>query len=45
MIHGKEIITLKEDKDYLNWLIELKQRFLSQRLKASSAVNANLLKD
>ena len=43
MIHGKEIITLKEDKDYLNWLIELKQRFLSQRLKASSAVNANLL--
>lgn len=43
MIHGKEIITLKEDKDYLNWLIEIKQRFLSQRLKASSAVNANLL--
>lgn len=43
MIHGKEIITLKEDKDYLNWLIDLKQRFLSQRLKASNAVNANLL--
>ena len=36
-------ITLSQDKDYRSWVKELKQRYLSARLKASIDANRTLL--
>lgn len=36
-------IVLKQNKEYLHWIAELKRRYLSQRLKAACAVNTNML--
>ena len=39
----KPVINLSQDKDYCNWVKELKQRYLSVRLKASVDANRILL--
>ena len=36
-------VVLNEDNDYKDWLVELKERFYSHRLKASCATNGYLL--
>ena len=36
-------IVLHDDSDYKDWLVELKERFYSHRLKASCATNGYLL--
>ncbi len=36
-------ITLSQNKEYRNWVKELKQRYLSARLKASVDANRTLL--
>ena len=36
-------VVLNEDNDYMDWLVELKERFYSHRLKASCATNGYLL--
>lgn len=36
-------VLLHDDTDYKDWLVELKERFLSHRLKASCATNGYLL--
>lgn len=36
-------VILHDDSDYKDWLIELKERFYSHRLKASFATNGHLL--
>lgn len=37
------LISLKTDAEYAGWLKELKQRYITQRLKAACAVNTNML--
>lgn len=39
----KQVINLSQDKEYHNWVKELKQRYLSARLKASVDANRTLL--
>lgn len=39
----KPIINLSKDKEYRNWVKELKRRYLSARLKASVDANRTLL--
>lgn len=39
----KPVINLSQDKEYRNWVKELKQRYLSARLKASVDANRTLL--
>ena len=36
-------MTLSQNKEYRNWVMELKQRYLSARLKASIDANRTLL--
>lgn len=36
-------VVLHDDSDYKDWLVELKERFYSHRLKASCATNGYLL--
>lgn len=36
-------VVLREDCDYRDWLVELKERFYSHRLKAACATNNYLL--
>lgn len=36
-------ISIKTDTEYTDWLKDLKQRYLAQRLKAACAVNTNML--
>ena len=36
-------VVLHDDCDYKDWLVELKERFYSHRLKASCATNGYLL--
>ena len=36
-------VVLHDDSDYKDWLVELKERFYSHRLKASCAINGYLL--
>lgn len=36
-------VVLHDDSDYNDWLVELKERFYSHRLKASCATNGYLL--
>ena len=36
-------VVLHDDSDYKEWLVELKERFYSHRLKASCATNGYLL--
>ena len=36
-------VVLHNDIDYKDWLVELKERFYSHRLKASCATNGYLL--
>lgn len=36
-------ISIKTDAEYTDWLKDLKQRYLAQRLKAACAVNTNML--
>ena len=36
-------VVLHDNSDYKDWLVELKERFYSHRLKASCATNGYLL--
>ena len=38
-----QVLTLSQNKEYRNWVKELKQRYLSARLKASVDANRTLL--
>ena len=38
-----QVLTLSQNKEYRSWVKELKQRYLSSRLKASVDANRTLL--
>ena len=43
MDNGEIVTHLHDDKAYIDWVVELKERYLRQRLKASCAINRSML--